>query len=592
MHVRRLLSACLLVGTSVAVVATPTAAHAAGHFTGGIRCTIVGTPGNDVLVGSKHRDVICGLGGNDRIRGRAGNDIIAGGPGEDAINGGRGSDRISGGSGNDTLHGAAGSDIIEGDSGQDQVDGDAGNDVQNGGGGADVLRGGDGGDRITGARGDDDLGGGSGADDVDGGPGFNVCDEPGDPGDQQVRCVVDTLPPAATDLTVTPATVDVSDSAQTIQLHAHVTDDTGVKSVQLGPSPASLVSGTVRDGIWTASIRVPRYIDPGPQVITAYMTDRVGRWATADFSDAYAVLDSNPDTQAPVLQSFTQDKSSVDVRDTSQPITASIRVTDDLAGPTGLYLCAYRVDPAADPVPPSAHQVRPDSEAGDTGAGCQVMHQTSGNPRDSTWEATSVVPQGAVEGTWNFQVWISDASGNRNTDFWYGPDELAALATNDPHDHAIPGGGGAFTVQGSAPDANPPALTSVTLSPSTVDTSSGAVQVTADISGTDVEGITHAMLFVTGYPGYPDHPDYADSVVLAWVQSFQLVSGTPQDGTWRATFVVPGGEPDGSYFLQATLTDSGHAENWVSPGSGWETGNHLLTPDLAPSGQLFVVANS
>lgn len=578
MHVRRLLSACLLVGTSVAVVATPTAAHAAGHVTGGIRCTIVGTPGNDVLVGSKHRDVICGLGGNDRIRGRGGNDIIAGGPGEDAINGGRGSDRISGGSGNDTLHGAAGSDIIEGDSGQDQVDGDAGNDVENGGGGADVLRGGDGGDRITGARGDDDLGGGSGADDVDGGPGFNVCDEPGDPGDQQVRCVVDTLPPAATDLTATPATVDVSDSAQTIQLHAHVTDDTGVKSVQLGPSPASLVSGTVRDGIWTAPIRVPRYIAPGPRGITVTMTDRVGRWATADFSDAYTALDTNPDTQMPVLQSISLDRAAVDVRDASQSITATIDVTDDLAGPTDLYLCG-------------AHAF-PTGRFRQAGA-CQAMHQTSGDPTDSTWAATYVVPKGAPSGTWNFEVWISDASGNSDNDFWFGPDELAAIGpTNEPRYRAIPDGGGVFTVRGEDQDLNPPVLTSMRLSPSTVETSTGAVQVTADISGTDVEGITDAELFIAGYPGYPDQPDYADNVVLAWVQSFQLVSGTPQDGTWRATFVVPGGEPDGSYFIQATLQDSSHYESWVSPDSGWETDNHLLTPDLAPSGQLFVVANS
>jgi hypothetical protein len=56
--------------------------------------------------------------------------------------------------------------------------------------------------------------------------------------------------------------------------------------------------------------------------------------------------------------------------------------------------------------------------------------------------------------------------------------------------------------------------------------------------------------------------------------------------------VVPGGTPDGSYFMQATLEDSSPFESWVSPDSGWTTNNHLLDLDLAPSGTLFVVANS
>lgn len=145
---------------------------------------------------------------------------------------------------------------------------------------------------------------------------------------------------------------------------------------------------------------------------------------------------------------------------------------------------------------------------------------------------------------------------------------------------------------GTAQDLNAPVLTSLTLSPPSVDTSAGAVQVTADIAGTDVEGMTGAGLFIAGYPGYPDHPDTADSLQVAWVQDFQLVSGTERDGVWRATFVVPGGTPDGSYFIQASLEDQAHTESWVSQDSGWTTDNHVLTPDLAPGGTLFVVANS
>src|SRR5690349_1589483 len=46
-----------------------------------VKCTIVGTPGDDVLRGTSGNDVICGFGGNDRIYGGGGNDVIVGGDG-------------------------------------------------------------------------------------------------------------------------------------------------------------------------------------------------------------------------------------------------------------------------------------------------------------------------------------------------------------------------------------------------------------------------------------------------------------------------------------------------------------------------------
>ncbi len=64
---------------------------------GGQRCTIVGTPGDDVINGTPGDDVICGLGGNDVIRGLEGNDVIDGGSGNDLLIGGPRNDRIYGG---------------------------------------------------------------------------------------------------------------------------------------------------------------------------------------------------------------------------------------------------------------------------------------------------------------------------------------------------------------------------------------------------------------------------------------------------------------------------------------------------------------
>src|SRR3954447_19748564 len=87
-------------------LATPMVpATAADHEKASGECTIVGTPGPDVLRGSRHADVICGLGGDDKILGRGGDDILQGGGGDDLLVGGPGDDVLGGGRGDDTLNG-------------------------------------------------------------------------------------------------------------------------------------------------------------------------------------------------------------------------------------------------------------------------------------------------------------------------------------------------------------------------------------------------------------------------------------------------------------------------------------------------------
>ena len=61
-----------------------------------VGCTIVGTPGDDVLYGTNGADHICGLGGNDRIYGKAGDDVLDGGTGKDTLYGGKARTRCMG----------------------------------------------------------------------------------------------------------------------------------------------------------------------------------------------------------------------------------------------------------------------------------------------------------------------------------------------------------------------------------------------------------------------------------------------------------------------------------------------------------------
>lgn len=76
----------------------------------GLKPSIIGTPGHDILTGTRGRDIIHGLSGNDTISGGSNNDIICGGEGQDALSGNNGNDALNGGGGTDSCNGGAGTD--------------------------------------------------------------------------------------------------------------------------------------------------------------------------------------------------------------------------------------------------------------------------------------------------------------------------------------------------------------------------------------------------------------------------------------------------------------------------------------------------
>ncbi|RMF92418.1 MAG: hypothetical protein D6734_12330 [Candidatus Schekmanbacteria bacterium] len=92
----------------------------------GLKATIVGTDGNDVITGTYKKDVIAGLGGNDYILGKGGDDIICGGDGQDILVGNDGNDKLYGEGDNDMLVGNDGNDLLNGGEGIDVADGGIG----------------------------------------------------------------------------------------------------------------------------------------------------------------------------------------------------------------------------------------------------------------------------------------------------------------------------------------------------------------------------------------------------------------------------------------------------------------------------------
>ncbi|MGH3428331.1 MAG: hypothetical protein ACRDQZ_12320 [Mycobacteriales bacterium] len=160
------------------------------RFTTNSRCSIVGTPGNDVLVGTSDTDSLCGEGGNDTLIaagygeslfGQGGNDTIDLGAAQWArtVVGGDGTDTVSfaglpnpimvcQGSSDQMGSGGMGPpgwgeanifsvEGVLGSSYPDWLQGGPENSTISGGPGADIIRGGGGHDVINGGRGQDRI---------------------------------------------------------------------------------------------------------------------------------------------------------------------------------------------------------------------------------------------------------------------------------------------------------------------------------------------------------------------------------------------------------------------------------------------------
>ncbi|MFJ9387291.1 calcium-binding protein [Nocardioides sp. NPDC101246] len=166
---RTLLAGIVAMAASATVLVTSPASAATTST--GVRCTIVGTSGGDVLRGTSRRDVICGRGGSDIIYAKGGDDLVDAGSGGDHVYASYGADRVLGGSGEDWIHGGGGKDSLNGGTGQDNIWGEDGGDVISGGDHFDVISGGAGADRIYGGAGGDSINGGTSGDAISGGSG-------------------------------------------------------------------------------------------------------------------------------------------------------------------------------------------------------------------------------------------------------------------------------------------------------------------------------------------------------------------------------------------------------------------------------------
>jgi hypothetical protein len=453
-----------------------------------------------------------------------------------------------------TVLGTEGDDVLTGTAGPDVLCGFGGDDVLDGAGGDDVLDGGHGSDELAGSAGDDDLDGGEGPDVLDGGPGTNWCVPA--PEDVLSLCVYDLLAPTVESVTVSPDPVEVSADDVPVTVRAHVRDDTGVAQVafvahgQAGYGPelmvSRLVSGTVRDGWWEVVGTAPRFHPAGLFDIAVSPTDRVGRQEDVWFADALDIRTSTPDLQLPqVISASLSGSLPLDVRSAPGTVSVQARITDDLSGTT----------------PPFACLRAPDTSSQLGGHECTHLELRSGSVLDGTWRAEIPVAEGAVGGSWNFSITVTDRAHQTRGPSWVG--EQLYLAETDGGTRALdfyrqlPGGAGTFSVLGSTSDTVAPSVTEVTVEPAVVDTLHGPARVAVSLHVVDPGGVT--LVQVQLRPLVRD----AGLPTLDLEGNNVPTEGTGTDGWWRFDFTVPQGTPPGVYEVFAWATD---AQHWVDFG--------------------------
>ena len=158
----------------------------------------------------------------------------------------------------------------------------------------------------------------------------------------------------------------------------------------------------------------------------------------------------------------------------------------------------------------------------------------SGTAQNGVWQTTAVIPQGAAAGSWDYSGSVQDAT----TSLTYG----SAAWQNQPLPASAPG---PLTVTDSSLSA-PPQIVSLAYSPSSVDVKSGPAYVTFTAHLTDGSPVTSASMSLVNSAAHQQTTS----------AQFQLVSGTAEDGVWKATVVIPQGASAGSWDYTGMLDDA------------------------------------
>ncbi len=228
------------------------------------------------------------------------------------------------------------------------------------------------------------------------------------------------------------------------------------------------------------------------------------------------------DTTPPTILALAVTPGSIDTSGAAVAVAVHAHITDDLAGladggDVGVSTVAFQG--------PGGAQIA-------RGYLSQAQ-RTSGSPLDGEYDTVVFVPRYAETGTWQASATLVDAVGN--------------TATLSAADLAAAGVGAGFTQTGAG-DATAPSVLSLTVSPTSIDTSAASATVvftahlTDDLAGVS-SGSTAApsQLVMRG-------PTGAHHVSAVFIRR---VSGTATDGVYSAQVVVPHYAEQGHWTIES-----------------------------------------
>jgi hypothetical protein len=471
------------------------------------RCTVVGTPGPDVLHGTGHADVICGRGGDDTVSGGGGNDVLLGGAGDD---------HLAGGGGDDLLLGGAGRDVLAGGPGRNEL---------RGGPGANICR----------------QGVASGC-----GPRARASIAPPGPvghpfPDPPPPCTaaceekegVDTLAPFFFHFSPT-RSVRIDPAGGAVRFEVGAWDDTGVTATVnvAAPdgSPWQSVELTETDSFdqLVGELEVPADAPLGVySVESVELVDPAGNLTTVDHEQllnewwrgAEFALYEGADTTSPALES----------------LAVSPTTTETAAGPVVVTSAGEATDAQSGIKEVDVVVALPNNPPPWTMSVGKIGPLATGTQQDGTFASTFDLPQWAHPGTYRVvEVTLVDFAGNERR--W---DEAEVEAIGLPTSFEVTGPG----------DVTAPEIVGVEVHPATIPAAGGTVEtlvhVRDDLSGFGVwpdTGLSNV------YADFQWPPHEGETQSTGWTE---LISGGPLDGTWRLLTTLDAGAPAGQYVLDA-----------------------------------------
>jgi len=339
----------------------------------------------------------------------------------------------------------------------------------------------------------------------------------------------DAFPPQLVSFDFNPAAVDVTAGPAGVICNVRLTDTlSGIGAAVCGfRAPGFLQSlactadapaaGDRNDGTFQCRIDVPQHIESGVWRAWVEATDLAGNFVMiTDFELEFffmapveLTVTSTSDIASPVLTAFDFNPKTPDVSGGPVDVNCSMTLTDAL---TGVSRASCFLENPVD----------------GTGYACIALAPTSGDRNNGTFGCDVTIPQYAQDGTWTANVLI-----------WDNVENLAVYDTPILQGLGFPTD---LTLISNPVDSVAPVVTNFDFDPKSVDTASvpAVVNCTVDVTD-DLSGVASVICEFNS-------PSFMQSQSC---EARTPISGTPSNGTYRCSVVIPQ-SPEGGIW-KATL---------------------------------------